>query len=161
MLMEYYSEICKALKSEEKIPEKLIAAYLGSVYPSSQIFEEYEEGFYYDYESFCEGAYDVYRNYALKWCFCGSPEESNRTLYRFLLSRPGCFSSDDWDRANECLKKYFGVDAVYESDVLLCLTYAIDGAGLTNHGSSIFSSRLTPDGELCKYLLEHFIDNEN
>ena len=48
----------------------------------------------------------------------------------------------------------FGVESVYDNELLLCFAYAMDAAEFTEHGSSIGGAWITEEGEMFLWLLE-------
>ena len=48
----------------------------------------------------------------------------------------------------------FGVESVYDNELLLCLAYTMDAAGFTEHGSSIGGAWISEEGEMFLWLLE-------
>ena len=60
----------------------------------------------------------------------------------------------NWERRKERLCEKFGVDNVYDNNLLLCLAYTLDAAELTEHGSSIGGAWLTEEGRMFLWLLE-------
>ena len=145
------------LKLGQDIPKDLIVEYLESVCEHNCLTTNYPNfKDIWDDEEFYENAYDVYRYEVLNWCGCGTVEASNETLYHFLLStsRSVIYEDDGWAEADKNREKYFGVSSVYDNELLMCLAYTVDAAGLTEHGTSIGSAWLTAKGEVCKYLYE-------
>lgn len=151
-------EIENYLKLGQDIPKDLIVDFLGCVCEGNCLTNNYNAGWkdHWTDEEFYEEAYNVYRYEILNWCGCGTVEASNETLYHFLLStaRSMIYGNDNYAKADENRKKYFGVSSVYDNQLLMCLAYTADAAGLTEHGTGIGSAWVTVKGEVCKYLYE-------
>ncbi len=84
----------------------------------------------------------------LKWCGCAQPGDAMRCVFKFLNALK------EKDNREEAFKGAFGVEHVYDNDLLLCLAYSMDAAGLTDHGSSINWCWLTEDGEYFCWAIE-------
>ena len=84
-----------------------------------------------------------YHFFVLKWCGCGDPLKADLVVGKFLEM----LGELDLDKRKEIMQKEYGVKSIYDSDLLMCLAYTMDAAGLTEHGSSIGWAWLTEDGE--------------
>ena len=100
------------------------------------------------YETELETLMNYFRYERLKWCGCGSVEESNETVRKFLDAHR------DFDNRRDKMKEYFGVHSIYDEPLLQCLAYTMDAAGFTEHGTSIYGAWLTEDGKDYLYCLE-------
>lgn len=122
----------------EKYPDSCLAFNsLNHNYSDDELIGECEDFFYYE---------------KLNWCGCGDPEIAKRCIrdyFRIIES----FGNDDFE---ERLKNRFGVESIYDNELLLCLTYALDAAEFIEHGSIINCSWLTEEGKMFLYVL-----NEN
>jgi hypothetical protein len=49
----------------------------------------------------------------------------------------------------------FGVQTVYDNELLLCLAYTLDAAEFTEHGSGIGGAWITSEGKMFLWLLEN------
>ena len=111
---------------------KDIIAYLKSKDPDGMECFEYEPDDankivkYYYYER-------------LNWCGCGLPETAVDTVAKFLEA----MAETEIDNRHRKLKEYFKVRFIEDDPLLLCLAYTMDGAGFTDHGSSIRWAWLT------------------
>ena len=65
------------------------------------------------------------------------------TVAKFLEA----MAETEIDNRHRKLKEYFKVRFIEDDPLLLCLAYTMDGAGFTDHGSSIRWAWLTYDGE--------------
>lgn len=99
--------------------------------------EELENFFYYE---------------KLHWCGCGDPDSAKITVRDFLWALH--VDETSWGKQKERFIEKFGVDSVYENNLLLCLAYTLDAAELTEHGSSIGGAWLTEEGRMFLWLLE-------
>lgn len=117
-------------------------------YNNEQLIKECEDFFYYE---------------KLNWCGCGCPEDAKKVIRDFLSILN--ITSDAWrferDKRNElcalrdeAFKNRFGVGAVYDNELLLCLAYALDAAGFTEHGGSIGGAWIDTEGKMFLWLLE-------
>lgn len=96
-----------------------------------------------DYEDeLIQSCSDFFYYEILNWCGCGRPEDAKRCIRDYLdaLSNPA--------EKQDKLKRRFGVEHVYDNELLLCLAYMMDAAGFTEHGSGIGGAWLTKDGEM-------------
>jgi hypothetical protein len=96
----------------------------------------------------------------LKWCGCGSPEDALKPVQKILriLNEYRKFKGTAEEAYNEKCKMFereFGVNSIYDNELLLCLAYTLDAAGLTEHGSSIGGAWISDEGEMFLYLLDH------
>ena len=78
----------------------------------------------------------------LNWCGCGEPGDAMRTISKFL----NAINEMNIELREIKLEKAFNVRKIYDSDLLLCLAYSLDAAGLIEHGTSIHSCWLTLEG---------------
>ena len=92
----------------------------------------------------------------LKWCGCGRPEDALEAVRKLLKCH------ENFDDREERFKQNFGegVKSVYDNELLLCLAYTLDAAGLTEHGGGIGGAWLTDEGEMLLWLLENKPDLE-
>ena len=113
---------------------------------------------YFDDEETCkELAIIKYFHYwKLNWCGCGTPYKAVETVGKFLR----CLEARGLEDRREELEKAFGAKSIYENDLLLCLAYTMDAAGLTEHGSSIAWAWLTQAGEDFLYAINEAIKND-
>lgn len=95
----------------------------------------------------------------LNWCSCGDPEAAKRCIRDYLDiinldydNREQFMAAYEQKQAD--MKKRFGATYVYDNELLLCLAYAMDGAGFTEHGSSIGGAWLTDEGKMFLFLLK-------
>lgn len=97
-----------------------------------------------------------YHYWKLNWCGCGMPYQAVETVGKFLR----CLEKDEVDERKEAMEKAFGTRSVYDNELLLCLAYTMDAAGLTDHGSSIGWAWLTQDGKDFLYAINEAIIND-
>lgn len=119
----------------EKYPNSCLAKNYNSSYYDEQLMEECEDFFYYE---------------KLNWCGCGDPETAKRVIRDYLKIADGNF-----DEKRNSLKERFGVEYVYDNELLLCLAYALDAAGFTEHGGSVGGAWTGIEGKMFLWLLEH------
>ena len=100
---------------------------------------------YYNYEPDLIAIIKYYYYEKLGWCGCGMPGNAMRTVAKYLQVH-----SLQYPENVEKRKELFGVKWDEDNPLLLCLAYALDNAGFTEHGTSIGSAWLTDDG---KYFL--------
>lgn len=62
--------------------------------------------------------------------------------------------NNDGPKRSEKYMEHFSVKNVYENSLLLCLAYAMDAAGFTEHGSSISNAWLTDEGKMFLEVLQ-------
>lgn len=91
----------------------------------------------------------------LNWCGCGMPNNAIMTVSKFLH----CMGEKELDDRKNALNAAFGVKNVYDNELLLCLAYTMDAAGLTEHGTSILWAWLTQDGEDFLYAIDEAVKN--
>lgn len=97
----------------------------------------------------------------LGWCGCGTPDVAKKVIRDFLrlhkrVALPDGlnFTIQDYEQRQALFNQRFGVKNVYDNELLLCLAYALDAAGFTDHGSSIGGAWLSEEGEMFLWLLE-------
>jgi hypothetical protein len=92
----------------------------------------------------------------LNWCGCGSPEIAQKAIRDYLKIQKDytkTYSTDAYNKRNEECKKVFGVPDGHDNPLILCLSYALDKAGFTEHGSGIGGAWLTKEGEMFLHVL--------
>lgn len=77
----------------------------------------------------------------LNYCGCGCPDDAMRTIANYLEVA----SIRDLEASKKKQEEYFGDQK--DSDLYLCLMYAMDAAGFTEHGSSVYGAWPEKDGE--------------
>ena len=111
-------------------------------YYKEELIEECENFFYYE---------------KLNWCGCGDPDTAKRVIRDFLRILYDYKKEDNTNSAyhRKCknLNERFGVDNVYDNELLLCLAYTLDSADLIEHGSSIGGAWSTDEGDMFLWLL--------
>ena len=126
-----------------------IKSYIISYYPTMDwLFNGAK-----DTRDACE---DFFYYYKLEWCSCGTPLIAMACI-RDYLRIVDKYSRDKYDCDKEKAESTarFG-GSVYENELLLCLAYALNAAGFTEHGSGIGASWLTNEGKMFLQVL-----NEN
>ncbi len=131
-----------------EITLRRIKAHIIREYPDSCLAHNYKES--YSDEQLMEECEDFFYYEKLGYCGCGNPEDVKKVIKDYLK-----IVSDKSDKRREKLKERFGVEAVYDNELLLCFAYAVDAAGFTEHGTSVYSAWLTTEGEMFLWLLEH------
>lgn len=102
-----------------------------------ELLTECEDFFYYE---------------VLKWCGCGDPALAKRCV-RDYMNIIFSWQKDTKFDVQKSLNDRFGVEVVYDNELLLCLAYALSAADLTEHGTSIGFSWLTDEGQMFLSLL--------
>jgi len=119
-------------------------------YYKEELIEECEKFFYYE---------------KLNWCGCGDPETAKKVIRDFLRILYDYKKEDNINSAyqKKCknLKERFGVDNVYDNELLLCLAYTLDAADLIEHGSSIGGAWTTDEGDMFLWLLNQNNELDN
>lgn len=106
-----------------------------------------------------EDCEEFFYDYKLRWCGCGDPGVAKRAVRDFLaiLYDFGKDADKNFDTAYKRklrnLKERFGVESVYDNELLLCLAYTLDAADLAEHGSGISGAWLTREGEMFLWAL--------
>lgn len=119
---------------------------------------EFSENHYLNYEDNDITKILKYYYYEkLAWCGCGSPSDAMLTVGKFL----NALADNDLDGRKGKLKEAFGVESVYDNELLLCLAYCMDRAELTDHGSSIGWAWLTEDGEYFLWAIKEAEKDDN
>lgn len=132
-----------------------IKDYIIKKYPDSCLAYNYKEEYYYD-EQLIEECEDFFYYEKLKWCGCGMPEIAKKVIRDYLE-----IVNNDSDKKCDELKKRFGVEYVYDNELLLCLAYALDAAKFTEHGSSVGGAWLADEGKMFLWLLKHNEELDN
>ena len=141
----------------------VIKDYIIKKYPDSCLAHNYpgNEGYY----AVCEDelikeCIDFFYYEKLHWCGCGSPEMAKIVIRDFLniLNEYYIDKENEWEikwkNEKEMMKERFGVESVYDNELLLCFAYAMDAAGFTEHGSSIGGAWISEEGRMFLWLLE-------
>lgn len=135
-----------------------ITKYIIERYPYSFVAENYDRF----YEPTLEDCVDFFYYEKLKWCGCGDQDMAKRVVrdyLRILNEEDLCYKKANnahnaYSRKCEMFSKRFGVQTVYDNELLLCLAYTLDAAGFTGHGSSIGGAWITSEGKMFLWLLE-------
>lgn len=119
-------------------------------YYKEELIEECEKFFYYE---------------KLNWCGCGDPETAKKVIRDFLRILYDYKKEDNaniaYHRKCKNFKERFGVDNVYDNELLLCLAYTLDAAEFTEHGSSIGGAWTTDEGDMFLWLLNQNDELDN
>lgn len=126
-----------------------IKDYIIKKYPDSCLAHNYKEEYYYD-ERLIEECEDFFYYEKLKWCGCGTPEIAKKVIRDYLE-----IVDNNYYEKRDGLKKRFGVEYVYNNELLLCLAYALDAAEFTEHGGSVGGAWLADEGVMFLWLLKH------
>lgn len=119
----------------KKYPNSCLAKNYNNSYCDEQLIRECEDFFYYE---------------KLNWCGCGDPEAAKMVIRDYLKIVDG-----NYDEKKNGLRERFCVEYVYDNELLLCLAYALDAVGFTEHGSSIGGAWTDREGKMFLWLLEH------
>jgi len=123
----------------------------------AQLDENFKDPHYYlNYETDLDKVIKFYWFEKLGWCGCGTPDDAAKTIFKLL----DAVKEQELEGRKAKLTEYFGVGSVYDNDLLLCLSYELDRAGFTDHGSSIGWAWLTEDGEYFRWALKEAIDKD-
>ena len=93
----------------------------------------------------------------LHWCGCGSPESALKTVGKYLE----VLQERDTEKQQKKMQDAFGARLVYDNELLLCLAYAVDEAGFTEHGCSIGGAWLEDDGKFLLWALKKMEEEGN
>lgn len=85
----------------------------------------------------------------LGFCGCGWPDEGLAVVHELLTVFGGGFEGDAWEKRQATIRRLLPTDAVRH----LVLSM-LDHAGLTEHGSSVLGSWLTPRGKWWLWAVE-------
>ena len=111
-------------------------------YCKEELIKECENFFYYE---------------KLDWCGCGEPDTAKKVIRDFLRILYDFYKDEDFDtsykRKKNNFKERFGVESVYDNELLLCLAYTLDAVEFTEHGGSIGGAWITNEGEMFLWLL--------
>ena len=140
-----------------------IKDYIIKKYPDSCLAENIKHYNYYGKE-LMEACEDFFYYEKLHWCGCGQPEKAKKVIKDFLSILN--IVSDEWKLPSkeqdelyrlrrEAFKNRFGVEYIYDNELLLCFAYAMDAAGFTEHGGGIGGAWIDTEGEMFLWLLEH------
>lgn len=165
--------VTEFLDQGKDIPEGSIINYLTKCFPDSCFAHNYESCKNAFYDDINEELYSYFRFEVLKWCGCGSPEEADKQVVKYLNLvdipwRNKCYTYleniKDIDRklkaSKKMCKEYFDCESVYDNPLLLCLAYSMDAAGFTEHGSSIGGARINDRGRIYRYAILKHLENE-
>lgn len=140
-----------------------IKDYIFKKYPDS-CFAENVEYYNSDEEELIKECENFFYYEKLHWCGCGQPEKAKKVIRDFLSILN--ITSDAWKLTSkeidelygirdEAFKNRFGVEYIYDNELLLCLAYAMDAAGFTEHGSGIGGAWIDTEGKMFLWLLEN------
>lgn len=148
---------------EQEMNLTKIKDYIIKKYPDSCLTTNYQNNKnYYDEceEELIEECTNFFYYEKLNWCGCGSPEIAKIVIRDFLkiLDTDMKDKDIDWqirsEKKHKMMKERFGVDSVYDNELLLCFAYAMDAAEFTKHGSSIGGAWISDEGKMFLWLLE-------
>ena len=120
----------------------------------------------------------IIQNYwggGIKWENVTTDEDAiDKCIDFFYYGRLDFDSKHDTATVKNCLRKYlsavekdvpsersymfqveFGVRDIVQNPILLCLAYALDTLGITEHSRGINTAWLTKEGEILLWLLNH------
>lgn len=172
----YYIEreiVTEFLDQDKDIPEGSIVNYLTKCFPDSCFAYNYANCKSAFYEDINRELYKYFRYEVLNWCGCGSPEEADKQVVKYLnlIDIPWRDKYDnalenlkDFDRKHaeykKLCKEYFGVESIYDNPLLLCLAYSVDAARFSDHGSSIGGAWITDRGRIYRYAIMKHLEYE-
>lgn len=135
---------------------KDISDYIIKTYPDCCLANNIENS-HYDEEELIKECEDFFYYEKLNWCGCGDPDAAKKTIRDFLRILYDSCKDEDFDtfynRKKNNLKERFGVDSIYDNELLLCFAYTMDTAGFTEHGGGIGGAWVTNEGEMFLWLL--------
>jgi len=165
----YYIEreiVTEFLDKNKDIPEGSIVNYLTKCFPNSCFAYNYEQCNNKFYNDINEELYSYFRFEVLKWCACGSPEEADKQVVKYLnlidipwRDKDKTFN-EKYAESKKMCKEYFDCESVYNNPLLLCLAYSMDAAGFTEHGSSIGGAWIEDRGRIYRYAIMKHLENE-
>jgi len=170
----FEDKLCSEFIDQGKeIPEDSVIYYLKTYFPESCFSCNYTQYSSLSYDDIYEELYKTFRYEVLNWCGCGTPEEANKQVVKYLnlIDIPW---RDKYDNALENLKdfnrkyaeykelckKYFDCEEIYDNPLLLCLAYTMDAAGFSEHGSSIGGAWITSRGKIYRYAIMKHLEEE-
>jgi len=139
-----------------------IKQYIIKMYPDSTFIINYAN--IDDFDELRDGCEEFFYDEFLSWCSCGASMIVKKTIRDYLqliqldftqLTRHRGGYNISLDDLHAKWRERFGVNTIYENELLLCLAYTLDAAGFTDHGSSISNAWLTDEGEMFLWLLNH------
>lgn len=131
-----------------------ISQYIISKYPNSCLAHNTCDGYPYTRDELIEECSNFFYHEKLGWCGCGAPKIAKRCVRDFLeIVR---LHHDDeekdyqksYEHHQQRIMDRFGASSIYDNELFLCLAYALDAAGFTEHGSSIGGAWLTEEGQM-------------
>lgn len=140
-----------------------IKNYIIKKYPDSCLAHNYpgSESYYDEFEDvLIKECIDFFYFEKLDWCGCGSPEIAKKVIRDFLRILDTDMKDKDidwqarWKKRREMMMDRFGVESVYDNELLLCFAYDMGSAEFTEHGTSIGSAWISEEGEMFLWLLE-------
>lgn len=106
-----------------------------------------------------EDCIKFFYEHKLCWCWCGVTGVAKRAV-RDLLAILYDFrkGADDYfngacERKRRNLKERFGSEIVYMNELLVCLLYTLDAAGLIEHDFRIGCAGISKEGEMFLWVL--------
>lgn len=128
-----------------------IAEHLIKKYPDADIdvYHGYREDWYEEY--LIDYLMDFFSFDILGLCGCGSQEDTQFVIWRYLTIRKRYFDERlSWNQVQELYKSELNIDTDNEMHygLLQFLMYVLDDKGITAHGSGIGGAWLTRLGEM-------------
>lgn len=115
----------------------------------------------YDEELYCYFRYEV-----LNWCGCGTPEEADKQVIKYLNLIDIPWKNDSlpfnekYSNSKKLCQEYFGCETIYDNPLLLCLAYTMDAAGFSDHGSGIGGAWITGRGKIYRYAIMKHLEEK-
>lgn len=170
----FEDELCSEFIDQGKdISVGGIIKYLTEYCPDSCFAINYKNK--YPFDDYDKELYDYFRYEVLNWCGCGTPEEADKEVLKYLNLIDERFILSDnpndhyeyianfsswYDQYKSTCKEYFGCETIYDNPLLLCLAYTMDAAGFSEHGSGIGGAWITGRGKIYRYAIQKHLEKE-
>lgn len=144
---------------DKAVALKDVVEYIIDKYPDS-LFAEHASGKLEDYVwdiVTIPACLDFFYFEKLNWCGCGNPEIAQMAIRDYLKMQQEYtkhYNHEAYEKRNSDCIKAFGVQDGHDNPLVLCLSYALDEAGFTEHGSGIGGAWLTKEGEMFLRVLD-------
>lgn len=141
-----------------------ITKYLTEYCPDSCFATNYKNK--YPFDDYDEELYNYFRYEVLHWCGCGTPEEADKEVVKYLnlIDIPWKNESlpfnEKYSNSKKLCQEYFGCETIYDNPLLLCLAYTMDAAGFSEHGSGIGGAWITGRGKIYRYAIQKHLEKE-
>lgn len=163
----FEDNICsESIDQGKEIPEDSVIYYLKTYFPDSCFSRNYTQYSSLSYDDIYEELYKTFRYEVLNWCGCGSPEEADKEVIKYLnlIDIPWKNESlpfnEKYSNSKKLCQEYFGCETIYDNPLLLCLAYTMDAAGFSEHGSGIGGAWITGRGKIYRYAIQKHLKNK-